>query len=43
MAVPKFGVAPGEWAKHLRPEGRRKFWRQVRMKFKKQLRKGNHE
>jgi len=38
MAAPKFGVAPPEWAKHLRPYGRRRFWRQVRRKFKKLIR-----
>ena len=40
MAAPKFGVAPPEWAKHLRPDGRRVFWRRVRRKFKKELSKG---
>lgn len=38
MSAPKFGVPPTEWAKHLRPYGRKRFWRKVRQKIKKQIR-----
>jgi hypothetical protein len=30
-------VPPTEWAKHLRPKGKKLFWRQVRTKFRSKI------
>jgi hypothetical protein len=38
MATPKYGVWV-DWAKHLRPYGRRIHWKKVRKLVKNQIRK----
>lgn len=37
MATPKYGVVV-DWAKHLRPYGRRQHWKKVRKLVKKIIR-----
>lgn len=39
MATKKYGVKPGGWPKHLRPDGKRNFWKRMR-KYAKAIAKG---
>lgn len=34
-----FDNVPSDWARHLKPKGKRTFWRKVRHKIKAKLRK----
>jgi hypothetical protein len=42
MGTPKYGIA-ADWAKHLRPKGRKKFWKKLRRKNKKDIAEARQE